>query len=271
MKGGCLRQLVIGLLAVGLLIGVYRGYSAYRHAQREPLYLTTFVGDTMAAFSERNGLPREDFTEKQDTSAHYRQAAVSRWEDPTKIVLTYLAGDCSVTLPAGRKFSARYMAGYINNVFMMLPLEPMRLREARRVTHGLVRQLEAAGWTRKLYNSPIKRTDFTNGRKRVGRWHLCGDPEIVAHLMLRDYHDMPPGSLIPPAILGGSPPEDAPLELLLKVGIGFTVSYTTERYKMWKALLDARRRAVHGDADKALPLKVWLDDPDWRPDGGLDN
>jgi len=27
----------------------------------------------------------------------------------------------------------------------------------------------------------------------------------------------------------------------------------------------ARNLAVNGDRDKDLPLKVWFDDPDWRP------
>ncbi|MBI0019975.1 hypothetical protein H3S90_02600 [Bartonella sp. W8097] len=46
-----------------------------------------------------------------------------------------------------------------------------------------------------------------------------------------------------------------------------SLSVDSEVYKELSDLSDARRIAVNHDNDKPIPLQLWLDAPDWRPEG----
>jgi len=59
--------------------------------------------------------------------------------------------------------------------------------------------------------------------------------------------------------------KDAPRTYLMEFRASLSVD--SEVYKELSDLSDARRIAVNHDNDKPIPLQLWLDDPDWRPEG----
>lgn len=59
--------------------------------------------------------------------------------------------------------------------------------------------------------------------------------------------------------------KDAPRTYLMEFHA--LVSVDGEVYKELSDLRDAWRIAVNHNKDKPIPLQLWLDDPDWRPDG----
>jgi len=62
-------------------------------------------------------------------------------------------------------------------------------------------------------------------------------------------------------LLAKPTPRNARPEYLIDADFSLESEVTSEL----SALKRARNLAVNGDREKPLPLKLWFDDPDWRP------
>ncbi|WP_227272235.1 hypothetical protein [Roseobacter weihaiensis] len=198
-------------------------------------------------------------------------------EDPGGIILHYDHPDCSVTLPAGRQFKFGHTGGFIDEIEAIFPLEPMTWDEMQAELKKLIAMFDDAGWVRSTSATSVPRNgikeeivfeDFLKsfGPKwaGVGYWNQCDIPGVTAYLQIRHYNSSSPGSFIPPAALSEPLDENAEDKFLFL--IRFLADNEGPVQPEMTRLRDARRVEETGRPDQAIPLSIWLDDPDWRPE-----
>ena len=202
-------------------------------------------------------------------------ASPGRTPTPKRIILTYDAGEHSITLPPGRIFGFTQNAGIVKSMTFIFPTEPLSWEETVREYKRLVALWDDAGWTRHAtaphlpaVTDTIRPEDFHKSLGinfvKIGRWRAPDAPYVVTTLTVEHYNSSPSASVTPPAVLSKPLPKDAPDRYLFKVY--FKLIDDTVRKEI-SDLYKARRIAVNGSKDKEIPLSVWLEDPDWRPEG----
>ena len=226
------------------------------------------VTDSMAEYRFRNGMTDEPVDTLDDHGLDFTSARNGHPGDPDGIRFSYASGTCPVMLPPGRLLSVNYNAGHVYSATMLVPLDPLAFEAIQAMAQELVDAFRDAGWRQTSLSLPLTPEAFLDktGSKwaEVARFAECDAPDTEAVIVAKHYNSTPPGSAMPPAPLSAPLPDDAPDRFLLQVRfaggvreLGFELS----------DLARARRLAVHGDEKKALPLSVWLNDPDWRPEG----
>ena len=197
-------------------------------------------------------------------------------DDPGGIVLTYDADQCAITLPAGRQFKFGYVGPLIEDIEAIFPLEPMAWDDMQEMIQDIVGQFEDAGWTyyniysvdrpAKLRPTPADFLRIQSGTKwvHIGNWVSCDTPWVQANIEVRHYNSSSAGSFMPPAALSPALPDDAPDRFLMLIWFHIADDAVTDEMR---ALRDARRLSVNGNVHDPVPVSIWLDDPDWRPDG----
>ncbi|WP_308916089.1 hypothetical protein [Jannaschia sp. LMIT008] len=195
---------------------------------------------------------------------------------PSGIVLSYDHPDCPLLIPPGRQLSLTHIGLFIDKVAMTFPLEPMTWDEMQGEYRRVVAQLDQAGWVRSSgrhtpsqgVKEDITYDDFLDktGPKwaGVGFWEQCDNPAIKAEFQIKHYNGTSPGSFMPPAAL--SEPLDPGAEDTFLFHISIAADYRSPVERELTRLRDARRAEVNGRTDAEIPLSVWLDDPDWRPE-----
>lgn len=199
-------------------------------------------------------------------------------DDPGGIVIHYDHPTCPVVLPAGRQFKFSHVGGYIDEIEAIFPLEPLSWDDMQIDLQAMIKQLDDAGWVRTTGHftskTPVQETitfdDFLNktGPKwaSVGFWGQCDAPEnIKVYLQVRHFNSGAAGSFMPPAALSKPIPEDAEDKFIFLMR--FQAEVNSDLAEELVQLRDARRVAHVGDPEQRIPLSVWLDDPDWRPEG----
>ena len=199
-------------------------------------------------------------------------------KDPSELVLTYDAPGCPLTLPAGRQMQISFEGPVIVDSYLIYPMETMTWNEMQAMVSHTVDLFEAAGWpfkpkakagppsvlrreiTVEQLNKKTYGTKFVN----IGRWNPCDAPHIEASAEVRHLNSAPSGPSIPPAAATSPRDPDAPDRFVMLVNFLIDNDALTGEIRQ---LTEARRLAVHGDADQRLPASVWLDDPGWRLEG----
>ncbi len=248
--------------------------SMVRYIEANQLYDRTDFTD----FNRREDLRSEDH---HDSFVDYLTARASDraiGEDPGGIVIHYDHPTCPVVLPAGRQFKFSHVGGYIDEIEAIFPLEPLSWDDMQIDLQALIKQLDDAGWirTKGYFNSKTKVPfsisfeDFLDkiGPKwaQVGYWGQCDAPEDVkVFLEVRHFNSSASGSFMPPAALSKPLPDDAEDKFIFLMR--FKAEVNSDLAAEMEQLRDARRVAHVGDPEQRIPLSVWLDDPDWRPEG----
>lgn len=186
------------------------------------------------------------------------------------IVLRYDSADCGIELPAGRQFMAGLEGPVVGRTTMILPIEPMTWAETETMVKHMVRLFDNAGWQRsgRPVIERITQDDFTKetGPKwtQIGKWVECNGGPAQVHVMVHHYNSMTGSSFTPPAMLSAPLPDDAPDRFLVEVNF----SSIKEVSDKLGELVMARRTSEGLDPSmQKLPASIWLDDPDWRPEG----
>lgn len=181
-----------------------------------------------------------------------------------------------MTLPAGRQFSFKHIGGFVQDITAIFPLESMSWDEMQIEYKKFINLLDQAGWVRSsgkyTPSQPVKDNivfdDFLNktGPKwaSVGFWEQCDNPAIKVYLEIKHYNSTTSGSFTPPAVL--SKPLDPNAEDTFLFRMQFNAEYDGPVEREMVRLRDARRLDQTGRMDKEIPLSIWLDDPNWRPE-----
>lgn len=195
-------------------------------------------------------------------------AHASREDEPDGYILRYKKGSCDVSLPAGRAVVMQHQAGFFYLLSSTLPLDPLPFKEIMVTARQVADSFDKAGWKRTVDTPVIKQETFGDlslGGKfeYFGEWLPCNDEALRVSILLKSYNTLPPGPSIPP-VPGRSLPADYPDRYIIEVVFD---SLNSEVDNEATKLRDARRLAVNGDKNKPLTLKLWTDEPAWRPEG----
>lgn len=236
------------------------------------------LGDHLSSVFSKNDLNDEEYYRKQDidddTFLAPFQAHASRKEDPEGYELHYTDGDCNVTFPAGRMLHLGIYAGFINSVFFAMPLEPLNYTETVSLVDDIVTRMDKAGFKRLKFTPPPRTGGLPGDLFRVGYWKSCAYPEDTFYdpdsagasnayfvIEIESYNSTLAAPVIPPMV-GKVLPSDAPDRYIVTMQSSHRVFRSESR-----DLMNKRRLEVNGDENKEIPLSVWLDDPNWRPQG----
>ena len=238
-------------------------------SSKEILSIETFVGDSLAAYRTRNSLEDPDlFARLEDSGSHFLVARNEHPDDPSGLSLTYRNDTCSVVLPTGRQIAFGYDAGVITSITVTMPLEPLSWESMLEQSSDLADSFDAAGFDSGKRHQELRPKDFLDKGAdkwaQVGAWTVCGQSEVKVRLTARYLDSGSSASFSPPAVLSKGSPDTPEDRFLLQAYL--SARATTFSKELWE-LREARRVAVHGDKNIALPLDVWLDDPSWRPEG----
>jgi hypothetical protein len=276
----------LGVAAVFAALAIW-SMTSMTNPDRPIITVKAHVLGTFQAFFQQNNLVNDE--------VHYRQNAallpdsegdpiylVARADDefaddPGGVIVQYDHPDCPLTLPAGRQVKFRPEAGVISEIEAIFPLEPMTWDAMQAAVGAQIAALDAAGWRRSTGFFTSKRAvkevlepqDFLEGSgpkwAQVGYWEQCDSPWIKAYFEVRHYNSSSAGSFVPPAVL--SEPLNPFAEDRFLMLMRFAVEPESPLQQDIDDLAQQRRRSVNGDAMARLGAEVWLDDPDWRPEG----
>lgn len=280
-RGGVLIS--IAVCAAALLI--WRVFMADTTPDtRLPLHAKLRILEPLPDMLARNDAPllsaqaRDPESQDFDVMIPVARASERYTEDPSELVLTYDAPGCPLTLPAGRQMQISFEGPVIVDSYLIYPMETMTWNEMQAMVSHTVDLFETAGWpfkpkakagppsvlrreiTVEQLNKKTYGTKFVN----IGRWSPCDAPHIEASAEVRHLNSAPSGPSIPPAAATSLRDSDAPDRFVMLVRFWIDHDALTAEIRQ---LTEARRLAVHGDADQRLPASVWLDDPGWRPEG----
>lgn len=280
-RGGVLIS--IAVCAAALLI--WRVFMADTTPDtRLPLHAKLRILEPLPDMLARNDAPllsaqaRDPESQDFDVMIPVARASERYTEDPSELVLTYDAPGCPLTLPAGRQMQISFEGPVIVDSYLIYPMETMTWDEMQAMVSHTVDLFETAGWpfkpkakagppsvlrreiTVEQLNKKTYGTKFVN----IGRWSPCDAPHIEASAEVRHLNSAPSGPSIPPAAATSPRDPDAPDRFVMLVRFWIDNDALTGEIRQ---LTEARRLAVHGDADHRLPASVWLDDPGWRPEG----
>ncbi|MBM2575336.1 hypothetical protein JQC91_03375 [Jannaschia sp. Os4] len=209
----------------------------------------------------------------RDVDTLYFQALASATDGPDGYALRYDDGACPpVVLPPGRIVAVAYEALWISSVDAVLPMEPLAFADARVMADRLHDAMRDAGWERVFHRpdyDPQTIAEKMGSAHTLARFRVCGQPGTVATITVDSYNDGPSGYSIPPTAVGDPLPEDAPALYLIRIHLAARAAVGSDEpdaEEEVRRLVRARRVVETGSADRAVPLRAWLDDPDWRGD-----
>ncbi|KIC48003.1 hypothetical protein [Tateyamaria sp. ANG-S1] len=260
---------------VGLLIlaGAFLWWRGAAVNLDPPKVLELGLLDEISKFYERIGseLPMGTERPRQDDDVVFFQALASGTSGPDGYILRYNDGTCPpITLPAGRLIRVDHVGPWISGVYATLPMEPLSFQDARAASDDIITSMMEAGWERSFYRPDVDEARIAEsmGRRYIlARLNVCGTEGTYAEVVLRSYGDGSPGFSAPPLAVGRSLPEDEPIRYLIAVSIiardfdDATPNLIAPR----EDLVRARREAVTGNPRQAIPLSVWLEEPNWTP------
>jgi len=192
-------------------------------------------------------------------------ADVNRAEDPDGYEVE-LTDHNRITIPAGRMVSFGSQAGLITDVSVTLPLAPAPFALAMRIAGGIGDQFEKAGYHRKLRKDDLTEQDIREDLSQFlyyGKWLLPDTGLAKYSLDIEAYSSLSGVASPSPVPLTGPHSADGPETYLLR----FYARVDGEISNELTRLSYARHVAVTGDWNESIPVRLWFDDPGWRPEG----
>lgn len=147
----------------------------------------------------------------------------------------------------------------------LVPLKTVSFDEAIEICTQIAKSFEKQGFKSKRRNKKLTESNFGDQTFKqwdsFGDWATEGDKPIELGLTIKNFNERPPAAFNMP--LSKLEPKDIPVSYIISLNIFPDHSCTQELIELEKA----RNLAVNGDEKKGVPLKMWFDDPDWRPKG----
>jgi len=191
----------------------------------------------------------------------------SKWDpqEPVAYIADISIGSNRLIMPKGILVFLGYQAGYIDWIDCTLPLDGVSFTEAMRLCGKIAAMFEHIGFKDKNRNDRLTEQEFHDRgglRDQYGQW-LHDDPlPMVLTLEIKNVNRLPITSFT--TVVGRPTPPDVAPTYLIDVIYRLTSDGPGDDLF---ALKKARRFALTGNEQKGIPLKVWFDDPDWRPKG----
>jgi len=189
-------------------------------------------------------------------------ADVNRPEDPDGYQAEITVMGRKILMPASRMVHISYWAGYIDSISSVLPLNTISFNEMKSICADIASRFEPLGFKSLYKEDQMTEQEFhENGgfMDAYGEWQIDYPVPAELTLEMENFNRMATTFFITP--LTKPTPRNAQPAYLIHAYFSLESEVRSEL----SALTWARNLAVNGDRDQYLPLKVWFDDPDWRP------
>lgn len=256
------KFLVFLLLSIILFYGVHFMFERNDPSKGEPRRIEVGMGMTVKEFIERNHLemgpwkPQQYIVDVDDIGDWMPIQFTDNW-----IALRLVEGEQSFELPPGRTLHVSQRAGVINGIALRPFAQPRPLNEMHDYVVELLKMLETKGWQPSSpIKVPSKPEDFDFGGKSLFA-ELTSSSGSILQMNLRDYGLAPKQESF---ILKFDPthkPSEESRTYLLQVTVDRGVSDIS-----YGDLIYPRRIFETGDVTQPLPLRFWIEDPDWTPE-----
>ena len=214
--------------------------------------------------NKRYALTGDDAVMEDNSAPLAYSANINNEDDPLGYAVELLDLNI-VSLPAGRLCFFMMTAGRIDSISLTLPLEPLSF-DAMKMTAAVIDQsFEQAGYSFLRGNREMTESSFGDNRRQkldtYARWRIPSkESSFNFTLQINAYDSYSSVAITTP--LSPAPSFEDRRKYLLN----FFAYVDGEASREQVALEKARRFAINGDIAKPIALKIWLDDPDWRPE-----
>ncbi|MBB3952579.1 hypothetical protein [Aureimonas jatrophae] len=243
---------------LGAAILLVLAWSRADPADEAPKPIHIAIGMTVRDFVAQNGL---SIGEREPHGFAINADRIVDWmpilvDDPW-IELTASDGEQSFTFPPGRTLHVSQTAGRIQGLAFRSFAIPKPLEELVAYVDTLRGQLQAGGWKRRFSGDTARTTADFDGNGMVLFGQYLSQSGSVLQMTIQDYGLAPRSEswIIDPS----AQPREETRTYLLQI----TLDQTDP--PGYDELIYPRRIFVNGDKEIELPLRVWVDDPDWSP------
>ncbi|MET0429186.1 MAG: hypothetical protein ABW026_11900 [Microvirga sp.] len=248
---------VRAILLLGLILGGCDGMPGDEPdpADRPPQTLTIRVDETLHDLLRHNPELAIDFDRVADTDPIIFG---DHW-----IKVVYDEGDHRLEFDPGRTLMIGQTAGRIESITFNPHRDALPFQDMDAFAKREIRKVEDKGWTRTYSGIPGSEDEITktlDGTKIYAT--LTNGRGVTMALTVSNLSRVPS---MPSYILLKNPPPRPVYEqpvYVMKIYIGLEASGGWFDYRN---SVYARRLLVNGSEYEELPLKVWVDDPDWTP------
>lgn len=170
-----------------------------------------------------------------------------------------------IIIPPGRMVLIDYHAGYIWSISCILPLRPLKFTAAMDLAENISEMFENTNWQvkRKITNLQENNFGVDTFGTRENYSQLTSKTGVPSEVDITLYaFNSMPGIAFTTA-LTASESADAPSTYL--VSLSFTLAFEVD--SELTDLMYKRNLIINGDKRKFLPVRIWFDDPEWRPAG----
>lgn len=281
MTGGAMR--LASLAAFLAVLSIWSLLMAdTKTEKRVPMEVKLRLLESLPGMLARNDTPQLQVqamsTETRDSGVliPVARAGEKHANDPSALILTYDAKGCPITFPAGRQMQISFEGPVIDDAYLIYPMEVMTWDEMQRMVADTVDLFELAGWPvkkeprfgppteirREITPEELNKKSYGTKTVTIGVWSPCDAPHVEAYAEVRHLNSSPTGTSIPPKAAELRDPE-APDRFVMRV------KFWIDNEALSKEIIALRdaRRAEMGAREQAIAAQVWLDDPDWRPEG----
>jgi len=189
-------------------------------------------------------------------------ADVNRPEDPDGYAAEITVMGEKILMPAGRMVHIGYDAGYIRSISSVLPLDTINFERMKELCNYISMRFSLLGFNSVHQAAQMTEQEFHEKgglMYQYGKWQIGAPIPMKLVLEMNNFNRMATTSFT--TLLTKPTPRNAKPEYLIDARFALESEVTSEL----DSLEYARNLAVNGDRNKPLPLKVWFDDPDWRP------
>ncbi|OLP52433.1 hypothetical protein BJF91_00055 [Allorhizobium taibaishanense] len=231
-------------------------------ADSAPRTIKISTGETVRKFLEQNDLQLGPWVQKGYVVDADEIADISPIIfDDNWIKLEVEDGAQSFELPPGRTLFITQSGGLIEGIAFRPFAKAKSLSELREFISQTLGMLEAKGWqpTSKI-KIPSTPDDFDIAGKSLFA-DLRSTSGDTLQMELQDYGAAPKQEsyIVAPFSHGGSNGPSHTYVLLITID-------KEKVSRTYEDLILPRRIFVFGDPNKRLPLRYWIDDPDWTPE-----
>lgn len=242
--------------------GIFSMFKNTDPADSAPRTIRISTGETVRKFIEQNELQIGPWVQKGYVVDADKIADISPIIfDDNWIKLEVEDGAQSFELPPGRTLFITQRAGLIEGIAFRPFAKVNSLSEMQGFITQLLGTLEAKGWqpTSKI-KIPSTPDDFDLGGKSLFA-DLQSASGNTLQMQLQDYGSAPKQEsyIVAPSTNGGPSGPSHTYVLLITID-------KSEASRTYEDLILPRRIFVFGDPSKRLPLRYWIDDPDWTPE-----
>jgi len=181
---------------------------------------------------------------------------------PSGYAINIRVGGSFIHLPAGGQINVSHDVGRIDSIYSTMPLRTLSFDEVMALARQIEDNITALGFEPEVAYRDMTEEEFQekirNHKSNLyAKWKEHGSIEM----RIKPFSGYARVAFTTP--IGRVPDKSVPETYLLD----FDLRVGSDVRREMSALTYSRRLAITGDKQKGFPVKIWFEDPDWRPEG----